>query len=159
MSNGLRTDVGMTEKKLKPIREFISGQQVFTLATCGSDGPWCASCCFVLDADGMRLVFMSQQGTRHVQEFLQNERVAGSILPDRSAIGRIKGVQFAGRAMSCSSLSDGETLRDIYLKSFPFARVMKGDFFAVMLDTVKMTDNTLGFGSKLRWERETIIIP
>jgi uncharacterized protein YhbP (UPF0306 family) len=30
---------------------------------------------------------------------------------------------------------------------------MAGQLWVVELDTIKMTDNTLGIGNKLRWER------
>lgn len=141
------------------VAEFITSQQVFTLVTCGSDGPWCAPCYYAFDADGMRLVFMSQSGTRHIRELLAHDSVAGSILPDRSTVGKIRGIQFTGKAVPCDSQTDGKMLRDLYMKRFPFARAMKGECFAVVLHTVKMTDNTLGFGTKLNWERPTTVIP
>lgn len=132
---------------------FIASQQVFTLATCGSHEPWCAPCYYAFETDQMRLVFMSQSDTRHIREMLAHDTVAGSILPDRSTVGKIRGIQFTGKAVPCNRQTEGEMLRDLYFKRFPFARAMKGECYAVMLDTVKMTDNTLGFGSRLHWER------
>jgi len=139
------------------IVDFIASQKAFTLATCAEGVPWCASCYYAFDPEGMRLIFMSSIGARHIREMMGNSSVAGSILPDRSAIGRIKGVQFTGIGTRCDALPDGKELRDTYLRRHPFAKAMEGECFAVELHSVKMTDNTLGFGKKLLWEARTRI--
>jgi len=45
--------------------------------------------------------------------------------------------------------------RIAYLKRFPYAIAAKLDLWVLELDFVKMTDNRLGFGTKLEWRRET----
>ncbi|MBK7558873.1 MAG: hypothetical protein IPI54_11635 [Chitinophagaceae bacterium] len=42
----------------------------------------------------------------------------------------------------------------IYLAKHPLALAIPGDIWALQLNSVKMTDSTLGFGKKLLWERE-----
>lgn len=142
----------MSSKPDSRIVDFIASQKAFTLATCAGGVPWCTTCYYAFDPDGMRLIFMSSPDTRHIGEMVGNSRVAGSILPDRSAIGKVKGVQFTGTGVRCDALPEGNELRDIYLRRYPFAKAMKGECYTVELRSVKMTDNTLGFGKKLLWE-------
>lgn len=143
----------MGKEYLQRIKGFIASQRVFTLATCGPDGPWCAPCFYAFDPDGMRLVFMSAPHTRHIMDLAADGRVAGSILPDRTVIGRLRGIQFTGTVLPCDRTADPAMLQRFYVQRFPMARAMAGDCHVLTLNTVKMTDNTLGFGSKLHWER------
>jgi len=61
-------------------------------------------------------------------------------------------------------LGDQETKRLIthhsslvtYLKRFPYAVATKLDLWVLEMEYVKMTDNRLGFGTKLEWRRETL---
>ncbi|MCF8257605.1 MAG: pyridoxamine 5'-phosphate oxidase family protein [Flavobacteriales bacterium] len=146
----------MDKKELKHIVQFISSQQVFTLATTSGHGAYCTPCYYAFEPVGIRLLFMSDPTTRHITELIADGRVAGSILPDRSALGRVRGVQFMGMAYPCDSDQEYQVLKDIYLKRFPIARAMEGELFAVRLDWLKMTDNTLGFGKKLLWDRKAV---
>ena len=43
--------------------------------------------------------------------------------------------------------------RHSYLKRFPYAALMKTSLWILELERVKFTDNRLGFGNKLHWER------
>jgi hypothetical protein len=50
-------------------------------------------------------------------------------------------------------VSSYEPIRNTYLKRFPFALAAKLDLWILYIDYIKMTDNLLGFGKKLIWER------
>lgn len=76
--------------------------------------------------------------------------IAGTILPDKLETVSIKGVQFTG---AFTSAEDDEA-SSIYYSRFPFARAIGGKFWVIKLKTMKFTDNTLGFGTKMHWKAE-----
>ena len=102
------------------------------------------------------LVFKSDKDTKHIKDALQNKHIAGTIIPDKTEIGKIKGIQFNGifKEPQDDLLSEAKTN---YYKRFPFARAFKGNLWLVKLTYVKFTDNTLGFGRKLEWEK--VVVP
>jgi len=123
-----------------------------TLATCRDNRPWCCQCFYVYVENLCGLVFTSDTATRHIAEALQQPYVAGSIVLETSVVGKIQGIQFEGILLE----ADGELLREIkiaYMKRFPFALMMDTKLWFLELRTIKMTDNRLGFGKKLYWER------
>jgi uncharacterized protein len=81
---------------------------------------------------------------------LRNPVVAGTILPDKLETVSIKGVQFTGMFTP----AEGDEASLIYYSRFPFARAIGGKFWVIKLKTMKYTDNTLGFGTKLHWQSE-----
>lgn len=133
------------------ITQFIDSQTVLTLATCENNVPVCASCYYAFDAAFGWLVFKSSPNTQHIKNILDNPEVAGSILPDKSTVANIKGIQFSGRA--CIYSNEFEQGKNLYYNKFPFARAMSGDIWIVELTKIKYTNNTLGFGKKLIWEK------
>jgi hypothetical protein len=101
----------------------------------------------------MAFVFTSGYETRHIQEVTQNRKVAGNVVLETSIIGKIQGIQFSGTLVR----ADGDALNhasSAYLKRFPFAALMDTTLWILEIDYLKMTDNRLGFGKKLFWERE-----
>ena len=46
-----------------------------------------------------------------------------------------------------------EKAKKVYLKRFPFAALMDTTLWLVIIDYLKMTDNSFGFGKKMVWER------
>lgn len=100
----------------------------------------------------MAFVFTSGYETRHIQEAILNKKVAGNVVLETSIIGKIQGIQFSG----ILEQAKGEALvaaEKAYLKRFPFAALMDITLWILSIDYLKMTDNRLGFGKKLVWER------
>ena len=63
-----------------------------------------------------------------------------------------RSLQFAGTVRRCDSgLFDRCRLK--YLKRFPYAVFKGGEVWLITPDRMKYTDNRLGFGKKLLWER------
>lgn len=123
-----------------------------TLATCNGNQPWCCNCFYAYMTDINALVFSSDNHTRHVQEFLANPLVSASIVLETKVVGMIQGLQITGRI----SKPEGDllkTCRSRYLRRFPYAILMETTLWLLEADSVKMTDNRLGFGKKLMWER------
>ncbi|MFM2019151.1 MAG: hypothetical protein RL007_2807 [Bacteroidota bacterium] len=135
---------------LKRISDFIKEAKCLSVATQSNEGLWCASCYYAYDEKNVCLIFKSSDETRHVQDGLKNPVVAGTILPDKLETVSIKGVQFTGTFMEAK---DDETA-SLYYNRFPFARAIGGRFWVIKLKTMKYTDNTLGFGTKLHWQLE-----
>jgi uncharacterized protein len=98
------------------------------------------------------LIFKSNRDTKHVSDALHNNFVAGTIIPDKSEIGKIKGIQFSGVLIEPNDDLYDE-FKMAYYKKYPFSVAFKGDIWAIELTSVKFTDNTLGFGKKVCWER------
>ena len=134
------------------IIRFFRKHHVLTVATSVNDEPWCANCFYVYLEGQNSLVFTTDPETRHGKEFLKNKSVAGSVVLETPIIGKIRGIQYQGLV----SEPDGElseTARKAYLKRFPVAMLMETHLWIVELTLIKMTDNRLGFGKKLIWEK------
>ena len=132
---------------------FFKKHHVLTLATVSGDQPWVANCFYAFMEERLALGFTSGYETRHVQEVVQNKKVAGSVVLETNVIGKIQGIQFTGTL----ERAEGESLaaaEKAYLKRFPFAALMDTTLWLLPIDYLKMTDNRLGFGKKLEWERE-----
>ncbi len=135
------------------IQLFIKEQKNLTLCTSIDDTPYCANCFYAFLHDNYFLVFKSNRNTMHITNALVNNKVAGTILPDISKIGIIKGIQFTGRLIVLADSEFLEKAKRNYYSQHPFALPMPGELWGVELHSIKMTDNKLGFGKKLLWER------
>jgi len=134
------------------IIKFIKKHHVLTIATSVNNEPWCANCFYAYVEDENMFVFTTDDDTRHGQEFEENRLVAGSVVLETSIVGKIQGIQFQGKV---SRPDEGlyKKVRKVYLKRFPVAALMDTSLWVVALTHVKLTDNRLGFGDKLVWER------
>ncbi len=145
----------ISDTDLAPIWNFLKQCDVLTLATSCNNQPYCTPCFYAFDEMDQLLIFKSNAGTKHVQDLLKNPVVAGSILPNKLAIGQVKGIQFTGMVKKVEQglCTDPLKLEQIYYGQFPIARTMAGDLWVITLDALKLTDSRLGFGKKLKWER------
>lgn len=136
----------------KKITDYITEQKVLTIATCKNDEPYCANCFYVFDKEKQQLIFLSDNATRHIEEAITNKNVAGTIDKEVTTVAKIQGLQFTGEFIDPNE-SQKETFYQLYYDKFPFARAKPSPIWGINLSTIKMTDNTLGFGKKLKWER------
>jgi uncharacterized protein YhbP (UPF0306 family) len=134
------------------IKKFFRKHHVLTIATSTDGGPWCANCFYVYLEEENALVFTTDPETRHGKEFLINNLVAGSVVLETRIIGMIRGIQFRGIVSEPEGDLAAKSKR-AYLKRFPVAMLMDTHLWVVQLTYIKMTDNRLGFGKKLIWER------
>ena len=134
----------------KRIVDFIKRHHVLTLATVSGKGePYCAACFYAYDKVRNRLIFTSDDSTRHAQQMLANANVAVGITLETRIVGRVQGVQICG----LTERGD-DTDRKLYIKRFPYAAMAPLNLWAVMPTFIKLTDNTLGFGKKLIWNSQ-----
>ena len=125
---------------------------MLSIATVSERGPWCASCFYAWDEEKNTLVITTDPATRHGAEFRSNPSVAGTIALETKRVGRIRGAQFTGTV----SEPQGDELaraRRIYLKRFPYAILLELHLWIITPDYIKLTDNRMGFGKKIVWER------
>ncbi len=134
------------------IETFIEKQKNLTFCTCENNIPYCANCFYAFMSDEKMLIFKSDPETKHIMQAKKNNTIAGTILPDLDKTGTVKGIQFVGNFITpVHNLLD--KARKTYYKKFPFALAIAGEIWVVELATIKMTDNTLGIGKKVTWER------
>lgn len=138
------------------IINFIKDHHVLTVASSIDNVPWCANCFYVFLEDEAAFVFTTDDDTRHGQEFDKNPVVAGSVVLETNIIGKIQGIQFSGKAERPDKDLHKKAKR-IYLKRFPVAALMNTSLWLIKLNHIKLTDNRLGFGKKLRWIREEVV--
>ncbi|MEI6456473.1 MAG: pyridoxamine 5'-phosphate oxidase family protein [bacterium] len=137
----------------KRIQTFIREHHILTLAVTRDNKPWCATCFYVYIPETNRFIFTSDHDTRHIRDVVEgnNYFVAGTIALETRIVGKIRGIQFSGTMME----PEGEELkesRSAYLKRFPIARLATLHLWVLEPAYIKMTDNRLGFGTKLVWE-------
>lgn len=134
------------------IESFIKKQTVVSIAVISDkETPYCASCFYAYDDENKIIIFKSDTTTNHIHYALENNKIAGTILPDSLNKAAIKGIQFEGELYQHEKL--GERASIIYHKKYPFAKIMYGEVWMVAINSVKFTDNTLMFGKKLLWDR------
>ena len=137
----------------KQIVEFIQEHHVLTLATVAENNPWCSNCFYAYLEEENCFVFTSDDETKHAQDALINSKVAGSVVLETNVIGKIQGIQFRGKMVRPDETFHKKEKR-AYLKKFPYAALMKTSLWILHIDYIKMTDNRLGFGKKLIWEKK-----
>ena len=131
------------------IEKFISKHHVLTLATSTKEGePYCCNCFFAFDAETTAFIFTSGEATHHAQMMMQNDRVAASVVLETRTVGKVQGLQITGRIKRAI---EGDKMR--YIKEFPYAAVADLELWRLEADFMKLTDNTLGFGKRLIWQR------
>ena len=129
----------------------MKSNKSFTLATSLNDIPYCATCFYAFDEATFSIIFLSDETTRHISEALSNPKVAGTIVSNVTTVAKIQGIQFVGQLVALSSEQEQEDYA-IYYRKFPFAKTRPSSIWRIQLQWIKMTDNTLGFGSKVIWE-------
>ncbi len=133
---------------MNKIISFLEKNHIFTLATSFNDAPYCAPLFYVFDKERMALIFASNPDTRHIAQALANPFASGAIYTQTLEVAKIQGLQFTGVVKEALK---GQ--KAIYLKRFPYAAAMDTSFWQMELGWIKMTDNTLGFKTKLIWSR------
>ena len=134
----------------KKIIEFINEHHVLTLATSKNNQAYCANCFYTYLEDENAFVFTSDVDTKHVQDALAQNYVAASIVLETKTIGKIQGIQLTG-SMFQPEEELKKKAKKAYLKSFPYAALMKTNLWILKPGFIKMTHNRLGFGKKLIW--------
>lgn len=131
---------------------FIRKHHVLTLATVAGGQPWCSNIFYAYIPQSNLFVFTSESHTRHAVEAVANSSVAGSIVLETRIVGRVQGLQLTGTTRPVATYDGGWT-RKAYLKRFPYAAAMTLDLWILDPAYMKFTDNTLGFGKKIVWEK------
>lgn len=132
---------------------YLRKQHVLTLCCNAHEQLWCANCYYVFDETRMVFWIMTEPDTRHGMLMAQNPQVAGTINGQPRSVLLIKGVQYRGRIAPLDSTTE-KIARTAYQKRFPVSRKVSAPLWEIQLDEVKMTDNALGFGRKIAWQRE-----
>ncbi len=131
---------------------FIRRHHVMTLATVSVEGSYCANLFYAWDVARCCFVVTSDPSTRHGGEALKDGRVSGSVVLETRIVGKVQGLQWRGRMMRVKA-HEMVQVRKTYLKRFPYAAVADLDLWVIVPEWMKYTDNTLGFGKKLLWQR------
>ena len=134
---------------LVKIEEFLREHHVVTLATSNATEPSACSLFYVYDAQERVFVVASAKDTEHIKNLQYSINVAGNIPLETKEIGVIRGVQFK----ATMQLLEDNRLKKLYYKAYPYALAMLPTLWKIEVKSFKMSDNRLGFGKKLLWER------
>ena len=135
------------------IVRFLKKHHVLTLATSVDNHPYCASLFYAWLEEEQAFVFTSSLTTKHAADALAHDEVAGSVILESRTVGKLQGIQIRGHMYRPVGGLQAKA-RKRYLKRFPYAAVVDLELWILEADWMKMTDNTLGFGKKLIWERK-----
>tara|TARA_B100000700_G_scaffold316069_1_gene405003 strand:- start:823 stop:1239 length:417 start_codon:yes stop_codon:yes gene_type:complete len=135
----------------KRIVKFIQEHYLLTLATSNENLAYCCSVYYVYNKKENSLIFSSEISTKHVQDFIKNPNVAGSIALETKLVENIQGVQLLG-VISELKEEELDAAKKIYVKAFPYAKNLRTHLWEMKLNFIKMTHNQLVFGTKLIWE-------
>jgi uncharacterized protein YhbP (UPF0306 family) len=130
---------------------FLQENKVSTVCfTDQENNPYCINCFYAFDEEHHILIFKSSIGTTHQKLTKPTACVSGTILPNVIDTLKLKGMQFTGKIIE-NEVIDKLQLNSKYLKKYPMSIAVMGYEWAVRLDFLKFTDNTLGFGNKTIW--------
>ena len=138
------------------IIRFIEKQRVATICCVDvANKPYCFSCFYAFDREKELLYFKSSGNSLHAKYLENNSGVAGTVQPDKLNVLAIQGIQFTGYVYEADEQSMNEAKR-FYHKKYPFALAMPGDIWIIDPEYIKMTDNSMGFGKKIIWEKNPV---
>jgi uncharacterized protein YhbP (UPF0306 family) len=137
------------------ITGFIGEHHVMTLAVSKDNIPWCAHCFYIYLPEDNLFVFTSDPDTRHIRDAEEsgNFCVTAGIALETRMTGKIRGIQMSGKMFRLEGALL-KTATKAYVKHFPVARLAALHLWGLAPGFIKLTDNRLGFGIKLKWEKE-----
>ncbi len=144
----------MCNQPQKRIVRFLKKHHIMTLATSAGNMPWCANCFYVYMEDKNCFIFTSDNETKHIRDTVKNPYVAGSVVLETKNIGKIQGVQFTGEVKLPGKILLPE-IKKIFIKRFPYTIFGNINLWILEINYLKMTDNRLGFGKKLIWQKSS----
>ena len=142
----------MAEAFPQKITDFIHRHHVITVATVKDGQPWCFNAFYAFDDENQAFIITSHDDTRHIQEVLQNKKIAGSVVLETEIVGKVQGLQFSGEMILCEN-EDEKQAKKVYIKRFPLTTLTPKILWKISIFEAKYTDNTLGFGKKLLWKK------
>jgi uncharacterized protein YhbP (UPF0306 family) len=135
------------------IAKFMQKQDCATICCVDAAGhPYCFNCFYAFNANEAWLVFKSGNESHHASLLQANANVAGAVLPNKLQTLLVKGMQFEGKVLH-GSAAQKELASAGYYKKNPMAIAMPGELWIIQLRTMKMTDNSQGFGKKIHWQK------
>jgi hypothetical protein len=135
----------------KNIVTFLQDNKVSTVCFIDLDNkPYCINCFYTFEEEHHVLMFKSSMGTTHQKLTNSMASISGTILPNVIDTLKLKGLQFTGKIIENEEINRLQ-LNSKYLKRYPVSIAVIGYVWAVRLDFLKFTDNTLGFGNKTTW--------
>lgn len=133
------------------IIDFALKQKVATISCVDGNGfPYCFSCFYSFNSELGLVHFKSTESSYHSVLLMQRKQVAGTILPNKLNTLAIQGIQFQGELLEDDDPLAENASKSYHLK-YPFAIAMSGRVWTIKVHTIKMTDNTKGFGTKHHW--------
>lgn len=141
---------------------FLAAHTTLTLATVGPDGVPAAAAVFYAHDDGLNLYFLSEESTRHGQNLLADDRVAGTIQADGQEWQAICGVQVRGRAQPVTAAGWPHAAA-VYGRKFAFVAaalagaggpavlagpLARARFWVLRPEWFRLIDNRVRFGFK-----------
>ena len=142
----------MTNNPDQKIYNFIEEHHVLSLATSSNEQVYMANCFFIFNKDSNEFIFTSSIETRHGKEMLENSKVAASIVLETKTIGKIQGLQITGTASKLEGELEKKAKKQ-YLFKYPYAILKTETMWSISVDFFKLTDNRLGFGKKIIWNK------
>lgn len=139
---------------LAAINRWLAKQHVVTWCVANRGELWCANAFYFYDPHAVAFYVLSEDQTRHGQMTGLKAQVAGTVNGQPKTVALIRGVQFAGEIRRLDE-EESAAPRAQYNRRFPVARMLSAPMWEIRLNEVKFTDNTLGFGKKLHWIRES----
>jgi hypothetical protein len=147
------------ESVLQHIAHFIGRQTVASVCCSNAEGALhCFSCYYAYCEAQEMLYFKTSDDSLHMPWLYAQPYLAGTILPDKLNKLKVQGIQFRG-VLLLGAEADNKAAAKAYHLRYPFALAMEGKVHSIRLDWIKMTDNTLGFGTKLVWDRIQSAVP
>lgn len=124
-----------------------------TIATVSSAGAYCANLFYSYMADENMFVFTTDLATRHGAEMATDDRVAASIVLETRTVGKIQGLQICGTVRQPTG-DELKKAKKAYVGKYPYSALAELTLWVLSPDSMKLTDNRLGFGKKLYWSKE-----
>ncbi len=121
------------------------------VAVTDDDGmPYCANLFYAYDLSHGCFVFTTDLDTRHGRLMARHGFAAATIVLQTRTVGKVQGLQLRGRVRRVDG-DEGRQARRVYVAAFPYAAAAGLSLWVMEPTFMKLTDNRLGFGTKLVW--------
>lgn len=130
----------------KKILKFLKSHHILNLSVFDEKEIWIATCFYAFDENKISFFIASEISSNHIKMAQKNPKVAISIALETKIIGKIQGIQAKGEISKTDE-------KFCYFKKFPYAITLNPTIFEIKIDFLKFTNNSLGFGKKIIWQR------